>query len=1194
MPRAKSKRKISRFALEQTAEFSPAAFMRARRPELFSDSQNIAEPHVTKQVFEYHLETLTSRKEEVVFERFARRLAEKEICPNLLPQTGPTGGGDSKVDAETYPVAEAFSLRWYEGYPQANKERWAFAFSAKKDWRSKVRSDIKNISLTGRGYVQSFFITNQFVRDKDRSSVEADLEREYGLPVRILDRTWIVTSVFERDRLALAIETLNLQVSDDRPSKVLGPQDTERENALKELEDQIADSARYEGVDYQLAEDCLQSALLARGLERSEHEVLGRFERAERIADRLGHRQLQLRIVYNKAWTLFWWYEDYDGFNKLYDQVETLAVGSQQASDIELLGNVWTLLISSLRQGRINKRRSRLDARTRTLKSELDRLVADTPRRNNVLSARTNRLFIELTEAQGDQERLDSVFKELNNTILQAQGLIAYPVEAFSRIVRDLGDVFSDSSAFDELLETIATVTEERTSQGEGGRVLLERGYQKLEAEKPYEAIALFGRAQQKLALREYREELVSALVGCALAYERAGLLWAARASVLAAANQALSEYWEQGEIVPQAVSCLQKLVWIELQLGRIAHVLQWMETSAVIAEQVLRTETTKNRFIRDRAIQDGVLSILLLRVDFWQLKWLDFLPDVLERHGLDFSWMALLYALGHDEYLRVQGVVPADESSESADKLFSDWIQQPAANDLPDEIDPQLGAHVELRSFVLGCQITVRAQNNVISVQLAETILAALESLLATSLDAPICPFVSEFSIEVSRSESVTEMPTYKIDEGDLHPTLRVAHATNHHDQITSDYSSFRKWLEDLIIHTVVRITFISDIDSWGTRLFRDEGGMGRALNFTESSIPIENVLGANPKYRLSDWERESKTKFALRRTSPWTPTLSSQPTLTALARYEPGSGDPPRELASYDNIKHKDRRIYSLINAPLWEKAHWHGMLYVAFPENNLPPYMALGFKNPEVGKSIFRGWRNRLGQVDQEEALKITIVTGIDKDYPASYRVAVGTNAKVADNDPSSIHSLLLSRFLRMDPDNLSNLDRFRRQYEEFGKYVVIPAHYPDSPAESTPFFDLGIVKSEVTFRSAWEIGKNDLDSVAITDEDNPIIPDNVPHAPVLGLLAKLQERPRSKRKLPKEISDFIAATEDLSDDNAVERLFEYLSKDTIKGHWPCYCGGGDKLRNCHFAEIKNLRHTIDRFKAKTWLQKFRAHR
>jgi hypothetical protein len=79
----------------------PSEFMRARRPELFADSRIIEEPKLAPSVFEYYLNSLTSRKQETEFGHFARRLAERTICPNLLPQTGPTGGGDSKVDAET-------------------------------------------------------------------------------------------------------------------------------------------------------------------------------------------------------------------------------------------------------------------------------------------------------------------------------------------------------------------------------------------------------------------------------------------------------------------------------------------------------------------------------------------------------------------------------------------------------------------------------------------------------------------------------------------------------------------------------------------------------------------------------------------------------------------------------------------------------------------------------------------------------------------------------------------------------------------------------------------------------------------------------------------------------------------------------------------------------------------------------------
>lgn len=48
--------------------------MRARHPDLFSDSTTEIAPKVSKEVFEYHLDTLTSRKQEYEFEHFCRKL----------------------------------------------------------------------------------------------------------------------------------------------------------------------------------------------------------------------------------------------------------------------------------------------------------------------------------------------------------------------------------------------------------------------------------------------------------------------------------------------------------------------------------------------------------------------------------------------------------------------------------------------------------------------------------------------------------------------------------------------------------------------------------------------------------------------------------------------------------------------------------------------------------------------------------------------------------------------------------------------------------------------------------------------------------------------------------------------------------------------------------------------------------------
>ena len=136
----KTRTKRAIFSNQKNSKFSsPKDYMRRTRPGLFSDSILKTEKVLNRSILEYHLETLTSRKEETVFEHFCRKIAEKEISPNLIPQTGPTGGGDSKVDSETYPVDDEISLRWYNTNKDksGSKERWAFAFSAKKIGKEK-------------------------------------------------------------------------------------------------------------------------------------------------------------------------------------------------------------------------------------------------------------------------------------------------------------------------------------------------------------------------------------------------------------------------------------------------------------------------------------------------------------------------------------------------------------------------------------------------------------------------------------------------------------------------------------------------------------------------------------------------------------------------------------------------------------------------------------------------------------------------------------------------------------------------------------------------------------------------------------------------------------------------------------------------------------------------------------------------
>jgi hypothetical protein len=47
----------------------------------------------------------------------------------------------------------------------------------------------------------------------------------------------------------------------------------------------------------------------------------------------------------------------------------------------------------------------------------------------------------------------------------------------------------------------------------------------------------------------------------------------------------------------------------------------------------------------------------------------------------------------------------------------------------------------------------------------------------------------------------------------------------------------------------------------------------------------------------------------------------------------------------------------------------------------------------------------------------------------------------------------------------------------------------------------------------------------------------------------------------------------------DEEIILTCLEYLSRKEPKGHWPCYCGSGKKMRECHFDEITKLHDRID---------------
>lgn len=284
----------------------PSHYMRRLRPENYSDTADRVDYELGAALLAFHLDTITERNQTHGFEIFCRKLCERVICPNLRPQTGPDGGGDSKADTETFPVADEIGTLAYVGEPNAASENWGFAFSAQKTWSAKVRSDVAGLAATGRHFDRIYFVTSRAARSKDATRIEKELTDRYRMPVMILDRTWIVNEVVEKGRKDLAVDYLN--VGRAVPSPRVGPADYSRLQRLEELERDLADPAQYDGLDRDKAIDALVAAKLSRGLELPRVETDGRFLRAVRLADAAGGYHPRLEARYEHVWTAFWWF----------------------------------------------------------------------------------------------------------------------------------------------------------------------------------------------------------------------------------------------------------------------------------------------------------------------------------------------------------------------------------------------------------------------------------------------------------------------------------------------------------------------------------------------------------------------------------------------------------------------------------------------------------------------------------------------------------------------------------------------------------------------------------------------------------------------------------------------------------------------------------------------------------------------
>jgi hypothetical protein len=531
------------------------------------------------------------------------------------------------------------------------------------------------------------------------------------------------------------------------------------------------------------------------------------------------------------------------------------------------------------------------------------------------------------------------------------------------------------------------------------------------------------------------------------------------------------------------------------------------MALAGVIATHLRLSEERQATYNEEVMMQEAVLGIHVLNIPFEVLPKVDRLPDVFERLGLTNARLPLLFTLGQIKAIYDEQYFSADTSLEDLQILFEQWQDQPAAKDITPYPVLIEGATSQLRSIILGSEVVLETPNNPTSFGIVESLLGAFEALLATSEEGDLMPHQERMTIVVRASEKMAGVPEIHFSEDDG-SRVEIIHPIDFSFSTATDILNFRRWIEETIIVLLGRIFIIRDIQNWMAKIAGQEHAFSRALMLGDALTLDRNVFGNNPKFSLADWiEVEDKIYDQLRE-RPWRVSTASNETVAG--PYQPpksGVGPPPADLIDKSRLKHTERKTMSPIDVSLWDRAKWCGTLFGE--AEGQPPFLGIIFENGKIGQSIFESWRERWKPEEADDALRVAIITGVSKLYPAHYAVVIGPNLNRVKDSGVKIF-VTVSRINRMHPKSSFNLDRFLAAYQRFGGYFLIPVQNALEEAPPKPNYQLYLPKRQLEVRPAWQIGENDPDIMALKGDDDPILPPGVTDPPVKRALLRIRSK------------------------------------------------------------------------------------
>lgn len=1046
---------------ENESILSPSEFYRQLRPENFSDSETSTSHELPKEVLAFELDNITKNQKENQFETLARKFAEKLITPNLIPQVGPTGGGDGKTDSETYPISPLISDRWFvpsNGWEK--NEKWAFAISAKKTWKSKLKSDIISILGTERDYTRIYFITNQTPSSKKKKDAQDEFIKQFEIDVVILDGVWILENVFSNNLINLVVDSLNLSETYRREEKSLGSNDIRREKKLMEIEENILNPNRYFEYDFQLVEDALESAILTRKLEKPRSELEGKFDRVERLIEKTGNKGQVIRFRYQKAWTYVNYYDDCVAFLNEYYEFKKHIHSYITISSIEYYTTLFTLFrtAESIDQKLISL--EQLKSEKKELLKFLEKIYSQNSSSSISLTALMYKDITLTFDLTDKAEESKFIFLRMRNTFLASEGRLEFPFEQFQKMIVVLGSVFPNSKEFDELFETVIRISGTRTSQMEAGQLYLNRAGQKMANKNYRDGLINFGKAITKLSKCESQYGFYLASIGLSQAYGELGLHHASYASKISAVSILLKSWFDEGNLDPRLIELIDSILGEEILLGRLPHFLTWHELFKVLYYQLKNIDQLEG--VDDVAKFDTFLCVRLLNSDL-DFDNLEYLPLICKKEELLLSEDVALFLLGYEDNIFRDYAHVNINSVKELEDYYNKVADQPLRNQFIKEIECFDNKMSSLSTTILGCNVEIKFETDTSTLILAETILAYIEGFLGTSMDN-LYPSCENILIKLHHSSNQFKVVV------DKKPHCYDLYWDTNFDPVKNQEQVF-KCGSELMSRLLVNDFMLDDYKNYLEDLYKNQEVNERLQILLNHKIFLGNVLGDKPKLTFENWKKETTPYL---RESPFKlKTVKSQDTNTKRVFNK----DKQKSL-DLKTVPHNKRKVISIIENKLWDDAKWKG---IGVFQSSQGFGLILGFENAEFGAKIFEGWIERFGMNDIHNKIKISFITNIDDENPYWYQVMISSNFQ--ENEVNKDTLLTTScRFHLMNAVNNRNILALKEGFNIFKKFRLYCGKVEDNLSMKVNS-NLGIEKSDIFFIRRDEVKENDIEFAAI---------------------------------------------------------------------------------------------------------------